>query len=80
MDHKFDTDTIATSKRTVSSVVNGSFARPSNVFEITVTIVISISNMVGFTNLTIALQSAPDRIVMAYIGFRILQNNQKLET
>ena len=49
-------------------------------FEIMVTIVISISNIVVFTKLTIALQSAPDRIVMAYIGFRILQNNQKLET
>ena len=49
-------------------------------FEIMVTIVISISNIVVFTKLTITLQSAPDRIVMAYIGFRILQNNQKLET
>ena len=49
-------------------------------FELVVMIVISISNMVAFANLTVALQSAPDRIVIAYIGFRIQQNNKKLET
>ena len=48
-------------------------------FELMVTIIISISNKVVFTNLTIALQSAPERIVIVYSGFRILQNNKKLE-
>ena len=36
--------------------------------------------MVVFTNLTVALQSKPDRIVIAYIGFLKHQNNKKLKT
>ena len=43
-------------------------------------IVFLISNMVVFANLTVVLQSARDRIVLVYNGFRIQQNNQKLET
>ena len=35
--------------------------------------------MVVFTNLTIALYRAPDRIVIAYVGFWIQQKSKKLK-
>ena len=49
-------------------------------FDVVISIVIPISRMVVFTSLTFALFSAPDRIVTAYIGFRIQHKCKKLET
>ena len=48
--------------------------------EIVISIVIQISRTVLFTNLTFALQSVPDRIVIGYVGFRIQQKSKKSET
>ena len=38
-------------------------------FEVVISIVILISRNVVFSNLTFALYSAPDTIVIAYVGF-----------
>ena len=40
-------------------------------FEVVISIVSFISRMLVFTNLTLALYSAPDRIVIAHVGFSI---------
>ena len=69
-----------TNKRTISSFVNGGCTRLITLFEIVITIVITISRMVVFTNLTFGLQRALDMSVFAHVGFRIEQKCKKLET
>ena len=49
-------------------------------FEIMISIVIPISRTLVFTNVTFAVQSALDRIVIAYVGFPVQRKTKKLET
>ena len=70
----------AISKRSVSSVVNGGCTRPSNIIGVSDFDCYSHIKNGGFHQFDTALQSAPDRIVIAYVEFRIQQKSKKLKT